>query len=145
MMIALAQRPGGLNRKQLGVRAGLSSKSGTFGTYLSTLRGAGHIVEEGDRITITNDGVRALGNTYDPLPTGTALFSYWAGQLGGKQAEMLRVIAHYYPQTVSAGEVAEKTNMAESGTFGTYLSKLRSLELVTGTRSALKASDELFD
>lgn len=144
MMIALAQRPGGLNKKQLGVRAGLSSKSGTFGTYLSSLRSAGHIVEEGDRIALTQHGLESLGS-YEKLPEGAALFSYWAGQLGGKQSEMLRVIAHYYPQTVSAGEVAEKINMAESGTFGTYLSKLRSLELVTGTRNALKASDELFD
>lgn len=37
MMVALAQRPG-LNRRQLGVRAGLSSSSGTFQTYLSKLK-----------------------------------------------------------------------------------------------------------
>lgn len=38
MMIALAQRPQGLSARQLGVRAGLSSKSGTFTTYLARAR-----------------------------------------------------------------------------------------------------------
>lgn len=37
MLIALAQKPG-LNARQLGLRAGLSSKSGTFATYLAALR-----------------------------------------------------------------------------------------------------------
>lgn len=144
MMIALAQRPGGLNRKQLGVRAGLSSKSGTFGTYLSTLRGDGCITEEGERIFITQHGLEALGS-YQELPTGEALRNYWLNELSGKQGDILAVIGNRYPETISAAQVAEKIGMAESGTFGTYLSKLRSLELVTGSRNALKASEELFD
>lgn len=145
MMIALAQRPEGLNKKQLGVRAGLSSKSGTFGTYLSKLRGDDCIVEENGQIGITKHGLEVLGS-YQPLPTGAELLAYWLNELGqGGSGRMLQVLAAEYPNTLSASELAEKAAMAESGTFGTYLSKLRSLELVTGSRNALKASDELFD
>src|SRR5205807_2162280 len=52
MMIALAQRPG-LSKRQLGVRAGLSSTSGTFGTYLSRLRNNGWIDGSMDGFELT--------------------------------------------------------------------------------------------
>ena len=87
----------------------------------------------------------ALGS-YEPLPHGSELLSYWIGELGNSGASrMLQTLASKYPSAISASEMAEEIGMAESGTFGTYLGKLRSLELVTGSRSAIRASDELFD
>lgn len=144
MLIALAQRPQGMSARQLGVRAQLSSKSGTFSTYLTNMRREGWIEGGKDHMRIVPAGLVALGD-YDPLPTGDALLSYWLGDLGESGASrMLRVIADAYPATLTKDEVAERAGLAQSGTFSTYLTKLRSLELIAG-KGELKASDELFD
>lgn len=143
MMIALAQRPG-LTKKQLGVRAGLSSSSGTFGTYLGRLRSSGW-VEGGETLALTAAGIAALGN-YTPLPEGPDLLAYWLGDLGESGAgRMLRVLAEAYPQRLTKAELGERANISHSsGTFGTYLGKLRTLELVDG-RGELSASREFFE
>lgn len=143
MMVALAQRPG-LNKRQLGVRAGLSSTSGTFGTYLGRMRSSGWI-HGTDVLELTPDGLHALGK-YDPLPEGQELLNYWLNELGNSGAgRMLSALAAQYPHALSKeqlGEAAEISHM--SGTFGTYLGKLRNLELVEG-RGELRASREFFE
>ncbi len=145
MMIALAQRRQGLSARQLGVRAGLSSKSGTFTTYLARARSAGWIDGTKGQLIITPKGLSALGD-WDPLPTGAALLQHWLGQLGDSGASrMLRALADSYPNPLSKQELAEAAGMTgNSGTFTTYLARLRSLELVEGLRE-LRASDELFE
>lgn len=143
MLIALAQRPQGLTNRQLGLRAGLSSKSGTFSTYVSRGRSEGWI-DGRSPLVITDAGVAALGS-YEPLPTGRALLEYWLGQLGqGGAGRMLAALAEAYPESMSNQELAEAADLsAASGTFSTYLSRLRTLELVDG-RGSLRASEELF-
>lgn len=145
ILTALAQRPQGLTLRQIGVRAGLSSRSGTFSTYLSRARGAGWIVDAGDHLTrITGVGVEALGE-YELLPTGAALLDYWLRQLGASgAARMLRVLADVYPEGLTLEHLGEKAGISNrSGTFSTYLSRLRSLELIEG-RGRVCASKELF-
>ncbi len=144
MLIALAQRPQGLNAKQLGVRAGLSSRSGTFSTYLGRLRSSGWVEGGREKLTLTREGETALGS-YDPLPEGRDLLSYWLGELGESGAgRMLRALAEHGP--MSAEKLGEVAGISPgSGTFSTYLGKLRTLELISGSRSELKASEELFD
>lgn len=143
MMIALAQRPG-LNKRQLGVRAGLSSSSGTFGTYLGRLRSSGYIEGAGDSFTLTPAGLAALGN-YDPLPEGQDLLNYWLGELGQSGAgRILRSLAEVYPKTLTKEDLGARAEISPtSGTFGTYLGKLRTLELIEG-RGELSASREFF-
>jgi predicted transcriptional regulator len=143
MLIALAQR-NGLSAKQLGVRAGLSSKSGTFTSYIGRLKSEGCITGGRERFQITEAGRQALGN-YDPLPEGRELLAYWLGELGGGAGRMLEGLARAYPRTMTAEELGEAAGLsAASGTFTTYLGKLRTLELVSGNRSELRASEELF-
>jgi hypothetical protein len=143
MMIALAQRPG-LNKRQLGVRAGLSSTSGTFGTYLARLRSNGWI-EGSESFDLTDYGREALGD-YQPLPEGMELLNYWLGQLGNSGAgRMLKCLSDAYPQPMSKESLGEAAQIsASSGTFGTYLAKLRTLELIEG-RSELTAAREFFE
>lgn len=144
MLVALAQRPQGLTRAQLGVRAGLSSRSGTFDTYLSRARGHGWIDGPATALRITDAGVAALGD-FDPLPIGAELLAYWLRQLGGSgAARMLRALADVYPQALARDELGTRAQLSDrSGTFDTYLSRLRALELVEG-RGELRASEELF-
>jgi hypothetical protein len=141
MLIALAQRPQGLTNQQLGVRAGVSSRSGTFSTYLGRARSQGWLDGRGT-VRITEAGLAALGS-YDPLPEGADLAAYWIGELGGGAARMLRVLVDAYPSTLSNEQLGQAAQISHaSGTFSTYLGRLRSLELVTG-RGDLRASEEL--
>jgi len=141
MMIALAQKPG-LTNKQLGVRAGLSSRSGTFSTYLSRGRTEGWISYDGDRRSLTDAGLHVLGS-YDPLPEGGDLLRYWLGELGGGANRMLEALSKVYPRSLTNEELGEAAQIsARSGTFSTYLSRLRTLELVEG-RGEIKLAEEL--
>lgn len=143
MLIALAQR-NGLSAKQIGLRACISSKSGTFGTYLGKARTQGWMVGEKDRLEITEQGLEAIGD-FGPLPTGSALLEFWANELEAGAARMLRALADAYPKTLTAVELGEAAAInSGSGTFGTYLGRLRTLELVSGTKAELLASEELF-
>ncbi len=145
MIIALAQRPQGMSARQLGVRAGLSSSSGTFSTYLGKGRSNGWIDGPRERMTITDGGLAALGD-FDPLPSGPALLAYWIAELGGGAARMLEALAQVYPESMTAERLSECAALSSnSGTFSTYLGKLRTLELVEGSRDALRASAELFE
>lgn len=144
MLIALAQRDG-LSARQLGVRAGMSSSSGTFGTYLGKARSSGWITGSRDRLEISEAGRAAIG-PHDPLPEGSDLLGFWLHELGNSgAARMLRILAERYPKATTAEDLGEAAELsAGSGTFGTYLGKLRTLELITGSRSDLRASEELF-
>lgn len=53
-------------------------------------------------------------------------------------------LAAAYPRALTRAELGDAANLSDrSGTFDTYLSRLRGLELVEG-RSELRASEELF-
>lgn len=144
ILVALAQRPQGLSARQIGVRAGLSSKSGSFNTYLSRGRSNAWIVGDRNLLQITDDGLQALGD-FEPLPSGDDLLRYWIAELGASGASrILEVLADEHPDSLTKEEVGERTGLsASSGSFNTYLSRLRALELIEG-RGELRASDELF-
>lgn len=143
ILIAIAQRPG-LDNRQLGLRACLSSRSGTFSTYLAKARSNGWITQNGSGFQITEAGASALGS-FEDLPTGSALRDYWINELGGGAARMLEVLCKAYPDSLSNDRLGEAAGLsARSGTFSTYLSKLRGLELIEG-RGEIRASQELFE
>lgn len=145
MMTVLAQRPG-LTVRQIGVRAGLSAKSGTFRTYMGTMRSQGWVTEDGEAMSLTQEGYAALGS-YTPLPQGRELLAYWKeNMLRRGEARMLDVVADRYPATITDEELGQLAEIAHtSGTFRTYLGKLRSLDLLEGKNSAIRLSAELFE
>lgn len=145
ILIALAQYPQGRSARQVGILAGLSSKSGSFNTYLSRGRSTGWLDGERGLLRITDYGLEALG-AFEPLPQGQELLDYWIAELGDSgAARILRVLAKHYPRTLSKEEVGEAAGLSHSsGSFNTYLSKLRTLELIEG-RGELKASETLFE
>ena len=58
---------------------------------------------------------------------------------------MMQALAERKHSTMTADEVGQRAGLsASSGSFGTYLGKLRTLELVEGQRDALRASEDLF-
>jgi hypothetical protein len=135
MMLAIAQMgDDGCDRSQLGLLAGMSSKSGTFSTYLGALRSAGYIADDGGRLVATEEGVDALGHDYEPLPTGADLADYWLGRMGGGgKRRMLEVLLEAGADGLTRQALADAADLsAASGTFSTYLGHLRSLKLVGG-------------
>jgi hypothetical protein len=93
---------------------------------------------------LTQTGLAALGS-YEPLPQGRDLLEYWLRDLGNSgAARILRALAESYPKSMTRAELGEAAVLSDrSGSFDTYLSRLRSLELVVG-RGELTASEELF-
>jgi uncharacterized protein len=144
MLAALAQYPEGMDYGKLGILTGLSSKSGTWSTYIGALRSAGYAEGSADRMRITDAGLDALGH-FDPLPSGPDLIEYWRGRMGaGGKRKILDALIDVYPNSMTYAEVAERTGLSsESGTWSTYLGQLRSLGLVTG-RGDLKAGEVFF-
>ena len=92
---------------------------------------------------ITQAGLAALG-TWDPLPVGKELQRYWLEKVGKGERLILQALLDAYPSPLTKGEIAQRSGYAESGTFDTYLSRLRTLDLIVG-RGEVRASAELFD
>lgn len=143
ILSALAQYPDGRTKTQVAILTGYAVSGGGFNNAISALRSAGRVEGSGDALRITGHGVDDLGH-YDPLPSGDALLSHWLGQLGKAERAALEVAARAYPRAVSKEELADAAGYeASGGGFNNALSRLRTLELITG-RGEIKASDDLF-
>lgn len=128
---------------QIALLTGYSSKGGGFANALGKLRSAGRLVGSRDALSITEEGVAALGR-FDPLPAGTQLVEYWLSRLGKAERAILSALVDVWPESLSNEQIAERTGYAAGGGgFANALGRLRTLELITGTRTANIAADEL--
>lgn len=126
----LAQFPAGRTRIQLSLLSGYSAKSSSFSNALGALRSVG-LVNRGDPIQITADGIAAVGDDWEPLPTGQALVDHWMRQLGKAERAILGYLLNSYPQPRTRDEVAAGAGYSTtSSSFSNALGRLRSLELV---------------
>lgn len=131
---ALAQAEGGtLTKNQLALRSGFAM-SGSFRTYLSSLRTKNCIEYVDISVQITDTGREILGDV-EPLPQGDALFEYWSRWLGVNSgpSRILQVLDSN-PSPHTAEELAAASGFELSGSFRTYLSKLRTLQLISKTQ-----------
>lgn len=147
ILAALAQH-GPSSKGRVAILAGYAVNGGGFNNALSRLRSLGFIEGSsgGDALCVTAPGLEALGHV-DPLPGGRALIDHWLSLLGKAEREILAVLTEVYPSALSKEDVATRTesNYAPSGGgFNNAISRLRTLELVTG-RGELKASEELME
>lgn len=144
IMSVLAQRQGKTtNRNQVAIFAGYSSTSSHTDNLLSGLRTSGMIEGQGD-LRPTAAGLEALGS-YDPMPTGEKLRSFWVSQLPAAAGRMLTALFECYPGGLTRDELAEKVNLsASSSHIDNLISRLRTLELVTG-KGTMMASKDFFE
>lgn len=134
---------GTINRTQMATMAGLSPRSGTFGTYLAKLRTAGFVKESGGKFELTDDGRDASDAT--PLDFAE-LRSEWKGKLKGGANRMFNALLESWPSGLTRIELAHSAGLsASSGTYGTYLSKLRGNCLVQEEDGQICASNALFE
>jgi hypothetical protein len=111
---------------------------------LASLKRDGLIEGSASGFRATPDGVAALGGSWEPLPIGRDLVDYWLGRLKPPEKAVLSALIGEWPGTLTQAEVAERSGYSgTSGSFFGALAKLRKLDLIVGSASALRASDDI--
>jgi hypothetical protein len=142
VLIAAAQYPDGVDREQLTVLTGY--KRSSRDTYLQRLRERGFIDQIGDKLVALDSGMAALGDSFEPLPTGEALRDYWMARLPEGERRILEVLIQAYPAAVPRDSLDEPTGYKRSSR-DTYIQRLSARKLVTQAgRGEVRASDMLF-
>jgi hypothetical protein len=141
ILTAVAQYPAGVTREQLTVLTGY--KRSSRDTYLQRLKQAGHVEARGTQLLATDQALDALGDDYQPLPTGAALREHWLYTLPGGEGRILQHLIDAYPSGVVRDDLTEMTGYKRSSR-DTYLQRLRARQLIT-TDGDPRAADTLFD
>lgn len=141
-LIALAQHPEGCARDQLSALTGY--KRSTRDAYLARLQTKGYVELGGEGMVATQAGIDALGNDYEPLPTGDALREYWLNRLPEGEAAVLKVVMAAHPEPVTREAIDAATPYKRS-TRDAYLARLNARRLVEPIgRGEVRASEALF-
>jgi DNA-binding IclR family transcriptional regulator len=140
---AVAQYPEGANREQLTVLTGY--KRSSRDTYLQRLQAAGLVEQNGNGLHATYAGMVALGEDYEPLPTGSALLAYWLDRLGGGERTILETLTKGdAPAWIDRDAISDQTSYKRSSR-DTYIQRLQARRLVVADRGQVRAADALFD
>lgn len=142
-LIAIAQHPAGVTREQLTILTGY--KRSSRDAYLQRLRASEYVaiaVNEGT-IVATESGIAALGNDYEPLPTGDRLREYWMQRLSGGERVIFEVVCRAYPHAIKRTDIDQQTEYQRSSRDA-YLQRLTARRLILNGRDGVKASEELF-
>ena len=147
LKVLVSRYPVKLTKAQLGTFADLKSRSGTFSTYLSTLKNQGFITNHGEHLTATEAGIDYLGEQPNPPQTSEEVIQLWKNNLTGGAKRMFEILVREYPTAMSKELLGESAGISHtSGTFNTYLSILKSnniAEIVNG--GFIKATEHLFN
>ncbi len=137
--------PTPLTKQKLGTLSGFS-QSGTFGSYVSVLKKRGWVSGGGNYLEITPEGMKNAVNIPEMPESPEELISMWASKFKAGAGKMLRKICDIYPQSISKEELGGSTGFIySSGTFGSYLSKLRKNGLIKIEGQYIQAAEELFE
>jgi hypothetical protein len=145
-MLAVCARmhPAGITEAQVAMQSGMKRTSGTFGDYKSLLKTSGCIDIRDGVWTATKEGMRRAGTSIARAPRTTAeVLELWTPKLRGKSKDMLNVLVGTPHRGFTRAELAKACDMeASSGTFGDYLSLLRTAGLIVNEGSSVRANRE---
>jgi len=141
VLTAIAQHENGVTREQITVLTGF--KRSTRDAYVQRLRTSGLVEQRGEVIVATETGVAALGDDFEPLPTGEALREHWINRLPDGERRVFEVVVASYPSPVSRDAVGDATEFKRS-TRDAYLQRLATRKLVVANRGEVVASADLF-
>jgi hypothetical protein len=147
MLAVLArQYPLTATRAQLAALAGMKRTGGTFGSYFSALRTGGMISEAAGVVSITDAGLATAGVDPGAAPlTAGEIRDMWRGVLKAGARTMLDALLAAYPARMTRDQLADAAGLERSGgTFGSYLSSLRSNGLADVTSDGIRAADVFF-
>ena len=109
--------------------------TGGFRNALSSLRTKKYIVGQNlEVMTITQAGMDALGEQYEPLPAGDDLARYWTEHpsFGQCERKILSTLFESDEEGLELEELAEATGYAITGGFRNALSRLRTAGVMIG-------------
>jgi hypothetical protein len=146
MLTALArQHPLKVTRSQLATLGGVKKSGGTFSSYFSALRTGGLITEDNGLVSITGAGMQAAGVEPGVPVTAAEIREQWRATLKAGARTMLDHLLAAHPASVSRTELAQAAGLEQNGgTFGSYLSSLRSNGLAEVNGSQVRAADVFF-
>lgn len=146
MLKAMAQRyPRRFDRDELAVLSNFNADGGGFSTYLSTLRTRGFLDETTDGYTVAPAVLEWVADDPTMPETPEALIEMWKPKLKGKTKAMLEALASIYPHAMTRQDLAVTVEMeVNGGGFSTYLSILRSNNLILVEGAKVRAADILF-
>lgn len=142
VLTAIAQHTDGVQRDQLSVLTGY--RRSTRDTYIQRLNARGYVDLRGGAILATQEGISALGDGFNPLPTGRELQAYWIERLPEGEAKILRVLISAHPNAIDRSVLDVETGYKRSSR-DTYIQRLTARRLVIAEgRGSVRASDSLF-
>ena len=138
--------PNKITRARMGAISGLSFKSGTFTTYIATLKRNGLIIGEGNNFNITEEGLEVTGDV-EQIPTDPeSLVNMWMNIVKGGASRMLRVLANNYPNQITREELGIEAEISStSGTFTTYIATLKRNGLINVEGGMISITSEFFE
>lgn len=147
MLKVLASRyPTKLTKSQLATFSKLKSSSGTYGTYLSLLRGQGLIEDDGELFMATEKGIEYCGESPDAPQTPEEVIEMWRNNINGGARRMFDILVEIQPDSTTKEELAIQANLEPtSGTFGTYLSILSSNGLIERKGDMIRLNPDLLE
>ena len=141
VLIVAAQYEYGATREQISILTGY--KRSTRDSYIQRLKEKGFVETTGS-IQATDEGIEALGNDYEPLPTGDDLREYWLERLPEGERVILEVLIEDWPHEVQRIEFDDRTDYKRS-TRDAYIQRLKARQLVSVGSGTVRASEILFD
>lgn len=139
LRVLASRHPARFTMAQWATLSIMKRTGGTWGTYVSRLRTAGYIDQRDGYYGVTDAGMRVAG----PVERPRDPIAMWKSALGGGAAKMLDAIIA--AESITRERLAEALNMtASGGTFGTYLSRLRSNGLIEISDGKIRLSRHLW-
>jgi len=130
-------------KSQLGAFSKMKPTSGTFGTYISTLRNRGYLSEEGNHISASEYALSEFGGNAEPKTTEEVI-EMWRSNLKGGTLRIFETLVENPSLRISRETLGEITGLSHtSGSFGTYLSILRSNGLASINSEGVQLSENL--
>ena len=119
-------------------------KRSTRDAYIQRLGERAFTTVQQGKVFATESGVAALGEDFEPLPTGIALQEYWLDRLPIGESKILQVLIEAYPKAVDRETLSEAIGQKRS-TRDAYIQRMGAKELVESVgRGEVRASENLF-
>ena len=141
-LIAIAQHPREVTPEHLTVITGY--KRSSRNTYLQRLRSAGYVGVGQNGLFATPEGVNALGNDYQPLPTNAALREHYKHSLPEGERKIFILLDEHYPVAVAPEQIDEITGYQRSSR-NTYLQRLNARGLIDKTGGGISLVGMLYE
>jgi hypothetical protein len=141
VLAAIAQF-GSVDRRRLTILT--RYKRRTRDTYIQRLGQRGYVTVTGGLVESTAAGIAALGSSFQPLPTGTALREHWRQRLPEGERRIFDLLISRGGEPVARAALDDPTGFTRR-TRDTYLQRLMARGVVEDAgRGMVRASEELF-